>query len=653
MSAGLGLAGFDLVTAMEVLEHVADKAAFVAALAAALAPGGLLVLSTPNRTAKSRLLLVEGAERLGAIPRGTHHWDDFVTPDELRALLAGAGLAMGSLRGIAWSPMQGLHLSDDISLDFLVTAQRRMSASGAACRRTVAGLLVLGLVLAAYPLIRAFYDFEIDYNEGWNGYLQLRAGAGEPLYAGYSPLYFNNYPPLSFYLAGWLGALTGDPVLAGRLVSLAALAAICAACGAVVRGAGGERSDGLLAGATALLLFTVFATDYLGMNDPQLLGQAFATGALALHLTGAPSPRRAALTALLLVLSVLTKHNLVVVPLLLAVDIARSGEQRQRAAFFGTGLALAALAAALLWSSAGPAFFAQLLAPRTWEVDRAFLFTTEILGRYQAPLALAAIGLVAARRRRPAGLILAYLVLSLAAGSWFSGGAGTDINVFFDIAIAASIGAGLAADELRRRGGSDRQLAALALAFNAGALFQAPLALGRFGVDLAGEMAERERLFGADTAWLRAQRGPVVCQSQLLCLRAGKPMFYDSLQRQPGDAHRAAAGRHAHRHARARRDRGGAGFGPAPARSRRSAGSPGHARALRQFRRRCLRRARSPLPAGPDRDIRGVLCPGAAHSIIQNSAQASATAARTATTTSRSRCPGWKSDGSGGNPPRE
>jgi len=122
--ASLGLAGYDLVTAMEVIEHVADKSAFAAALAGALAPGGLMALSTPNRTARSRLLLVEGAERLGAIPRGTHHWDDFVTPEELRALLADAGLAMGLPKGIAWSPAKGLHLSDDTALNYIVTATR-------------------------------------------------------------------------------------------------------------------------------------------------------------------------------------------------------------------------------------------------------------------------------------------------------------------------------------------------------------------------------------------------------------------------------------------------------------------------------------------------------------------------------------------------
>lgn len=120
--ATLGLGQFDLVTSMEVLEHVADKPAFIAGLARHLAPGGLMVLSTPNRTPQSRLLLVGAMEAIGAVPRGTHHWDDFVTPDELRALLAEAGLAMGEPRGIAFSPLRGVHLSGDLSLDYLVIA---------------------------------------------------------------------------------------------------------------------------------------------------------------------------------------------------------------------------------------------------------------------------------------------------------------------------------------------------------------------------------------------------------------------------------------------------------------------------------------------------------------------------------------------------
>lgn len=121
----LGLSGFDLVCSLEVIEHVIDKTAFIGHLAGALADDGLMILSCPNRTARSRVLLVEAAERLGQVPRGTHEWSQFVTPDELRDLADGAGLELGAPRGIAWSPVKGLHLSDDLALNFIATARKR------------------------------------------------------------------------------------------------------------------------------------------------------------------------------------------------------------------------------------------------------------------------------------------------------------------------------------------------------------------------------------------------------------------------------------------------------------------------------------------------------------------------------------------------
>ncbi|HTG37537.1 bifunctional 2-polyprenyl-6-hydroxyphenol methylase/3-demethylubiquinol 3-O-methyltransferase UbiG [Sphingomonas sp.] len=113
---------FDLVTSMEVIEHVTDPAAFVAGLAAALAPGGLLVMSTPNRTPLSRLAMIDVAETIGMIPRGTHEWDKFMTPDELTDLLRDAGLTVSDVTGLGYSPSRGFTLGEDRRLNYLLTA---------------------------------------------------------------------------------------------------------------------------------------------------------------------------------------------------------------------------------------------------------------------------------------------------------------------------------------------------------------------------------------------------------------------------------------------------------------------------------------------------------------------------------------------------
>ena len=117
-----GRARFDLVTCLEVIEHVVDREAFVAGLAGALAPGGLLVMSTPNRTPLSRLALIGIAEGTGRIPRGTHDWDAFLTPDELTALLVAAGLRVIDTTGLVLSPAKGFVAGTSTQLDYFITA---------------------------------------------------------------------------------------------------------------------------------------------------------------------------------------------------------------------------------------------------------------------------------------------------------------------------------------------------------------------------------------------------------------------------------------------------------------------------------------------------------------------------------------------------
>ncbi|GMN01885.1 bifunctional 2-polyprenyl-6-hydroxyphenol methylase/3-demethylubiquinol 3-O-methyltransferase UbiG [Erythrobacter sp. MTPC3] len=121
---GLDIGTFDLVTCVEVIEHVADKRAFLSNVVDRLAPGGLLVMSTPNRTAASRLLLVGAAEAVGYVPKGTHDWNDFITPEEFEELLGEIGLEVVKRRGISYALGKGLHLSGNESLNYILSARR-------------------------------------------------------------------------------------------------------------------------------------------------------------------------------------------------------------------------------------------------------------------------------------------------------------------------------------------------------------------------------------------------------------------------------------------------------------------------------------------------------------------------------------------------
>ena len=117
---------YDVVTCMEMLEHVPDPAAIVQACAALVKPGGHIFMSTLNRNPKAYLFAVLGAEYiLRLLPKGTHDYDKFITPAELSQFARSAGLDLNSMRGMGYNPLTKIYsLNNDTSVNYLVACSR-------------------------------------------------------------------------------------------------------------------------------------------------------------------------------------------------------------------------------------------------------------------------------------------------------------------------------------------------------------------------------------------------------------------------------------------------------------------------------------------------------------------------------------------------
>ncbi len=207
---------------------------------------------------------------------------------------------------------------------------------------SLAGLAALFLV---WPVWRAFLPLEIWGNEGWNAYHADAAMRGAQLYPPPDGLVANNYPPLSYFLIGWLGRLFGDPLYVGRALSLLATLGIGAAAAAVVRQFGGTRAACLIAGFWFVATMARFFEYYVGMNEPQLLGLAVMSAGLVWFLKRHGEGRAVEPAVLLMVLAGFIKHNFITVPLValiwLTLDNWRLGA---RAALVGGAAAALGLA---------------------------------------------------------------------------------------------------------------------------------------------------------------------------------------------------------------------------------------------------------------------------------------------------------------------
>jgi hypothetical protein len=377
--------------------------------------------------------------------------------------------------------------------------------------------------------------FERSYNEGWNAYQQARAAAGGHLY-GADPWRPVNYPFLSFYLAGWLGRLLGNVLIAGRVLNLLALAAVIA-CGALfVRRCGGGIPEMLFAAGCILGFQEIQAREWLAVDEPQMLAEAFALGGLLCYVCGPPSFARLFVCALLFAAGGFVKEIVVVFPAAVTVDLWRQGRRQ-----FLIWLCCLGLAGALFTAAsavvAGGDFLARVLEPRVWLGQRVIYHGRKLFFFLKAPVAASIVVLC---RKLPPGrsvLLRAAGIAALAAGLAFAGGDGVSANVFLELAVLMGMLAGVALIDWRRpfpgQGWQSHGAAVLTLLLPL--LFASPI-LARTGRSLPPlwhfavswrSLDDRQGEFLAAAAWLRARPGAALCENLLLCFAAGKPLIVD------------------------------------------------------------------------------------------------------------------------------
>ena len=175
-------------------------------------------------------------------------------------------------------------------------------------------LYVIAIWSFAWTAYRAFLNIEIEPNEGWNAYFADAAMGKMPLYPSSHQLITNNYPPLSFYIVGLVGRFTGDPVLTGRLLSLVAVVAIATAIALCVRRLGGSGVAARISAAFFVATMSRFFMPYVGMNEPQLLGEAIMAFGFLGFLIARSNDRGYVGPVLVMALAGFVKHNIIAMP---------------------------------------------------------------------------------------------------------------------------------------------------------------------------------------------------------------------------------------------------------------------------------------------------------------------------------------------------
>jgi hypothetical protein len=395
---------------------------------------------------------------------------------------------------------------------------------------TLAVLCAFSLATLYYPMVRTFYRFEINYNEGWNVYNTQAAMQHLPLYYPKYGWTTVNYPFLSFYIVGYVSHFFGDYLLTGRLLSLVALLVSCVLVGLIVKKLTGGWGPAVFGGAFCLGLFCSRMPSYVGMDDPQMLAHPFFLCGLWLYLAAPPSTMLIAGITSLFVLGGNIKQNLLPAPISVLSDLFLTSSSKA-ARFIAFGVLFLALSIVVNIVVGGPFFFSHLLTSRAYslvKVRNNFLSFYSPLG---LPLGISAFWSIWQLQNRQARAISFYFFSSLLIGAAFAGGAAVNQNTFFDNFFAMSIIMGACLDLLWKapipslgKGGGWRFLVPVLLYLTVVFTFVP------WGVNvprMLSELPERQRVHETEVSFLATQPGPAICESLILCYDAGKPYILD------------------------------------------------------------------------------------------------------------------------------
>jgi hypothetical protein len=382
-------------------------------------------------------------------------------------------------------------------------------------------LVLMGLAFAATSLLlrdalAIGAHVPLDPSEGWNAYLAKAAMSGGPLYPQ-DGLMINNYPPLSFYIVGALSRITGDPIVAGRLVSLISFFALCGSIIAILREMGSDVLSTLFA-SLFLAVSLLAASGYVAMNDPQLLGHALQLAGLSLLL---PSRRDAVAAALLMAAGLFVKHNLLALPLAASLWLMlQDRKDAMRFVLSMVSFCLAGLVAARLFL--GVDLIGALAVPRHLATANAVAGFGQFL-RWSGAALIVTAGMIFDWHSAALRLAILYAGFALGLGGVFAFSDGMDMNIFFDAAIALSLGAGLALVHLPKRWAGPLAL-----------FVAAPVALYLAQTHRQMNFAYSEafaREAPLDIGFIEVHRGPALCQNLTLCFWAekGEPVDFFNL----------------------------------------------------------------------------------------------------------------------------